>query len=139
MRHQGKLTDSRRSGAPLLCAAIFFLMMTAAVVIGKLPSIVPGFYLAVSAATFIVYGIDKSAARNDRWRTQESTLHLLALACGWPGALAAQYLLRHKSKKVPFLRMFWVTATLNVGALCWLIFAQRAEAIRTLIDIDIFR
>lgn len=32
-------------------------------------------------------------------RTQESTLHGLSLLGGWPGALIAQQVLRHKSKK----------------------------------------
>ncbi|MGD9578618.1 MAG: DUF1294 domain-containing protein, partial [Syntrophorhabdus sp.] len=36
--------------------------------------------------------MDKSAARNERWRTQESRLHLFALIGGWPGALVAQKL-----------------------------------------------
>jgi uncharacterized membrane protein YsdA (DUF1294 family) len=133
MRPQGKLTDRRRSSAPLLAAALFFLLMAAAVAVGQMPLVVPGFYLAASAATFIVYGIDKSAARNDRWRTQESTLHLCALSCGWPGALAAQYVLRHKSKKTSFLSVFWVTVALNFGALCWLLMAKDAAWFRSVI------
>jgi len=44
----------------------------------------------------------------------ERTLHLLSLACGWPGALLAQQLLRHKSAKQEFLRRFWACVVLNV-------------------------
>jgi len=79
-------------------------------------------YLVVSAATFLAYAADKSAARRHARRTPESTLHLLALAGGWPGALVAQQLLRHKTAKLRFRIMFWATVLLNAlgfGALCF--------------------
>lgn len=69
---------------------------------------------ALSVITFIVYAIDKSAARRRGPRTPERTLHLLALAGGWPGALLAQRWLRHKSAKASFRRVFWVTVAVNV-------------------------
>ena len=50
------------------------------------------------------------------WRTPESTLHFLALAGGWPGALLAQQFLRHKSTKVEFRSVFWGTVIMNVAA-----------------------
>ncbi|WP_051293729.1 DUF1294 domain-containing protein [Pseudoduganella violaceinigra] len=74
-------------------------------------------YAVASVACFIAYAIDKSAARGGRRRTPERTLLLLGLACGWPGGLAAQQLLRHKSSKVPFLVKFWLTVALNIAAL----------------------
>ena len=77
------------------------------------------FYLAVSLLTFILYAIDKSAAQNDSWRTQESTLHFFSLAGGWPGAMIAQQTLRHKSKKQSFRAVFWVTVVLNIGLFIW--------------------
>jgi uncharacterized membrane protein YsdA (DUF1294 family) len=67
--------------------------------------------------------LDKSAARRDRWRTRESTLHLLGAIGGWPGALAAQQLLRHKSAKPSFQGVFWLTVVANVGAVGWLALA----------------
>lgn len=79
-------------------------------------------YLGMSLLTFVVYAIDKAAARVQRRRTAESTLHLLALACGWPGALLAQQSLRHKSVKQPFRTVFWLTVVINVAGLvllCW--------------------
>lgn len=74
-------------------------------------------YAGMSLLTFIIYAIDKAAARAQRRRTPESTLHLLALACGWPGALLAQQWLRHKSVKQPFRAVFWATVVLNVAGL----------------------
>ena len=75
-----------------------------------------GTYVAMSFATFIVYALDKRAARLGQWRVKESTLHGLALLCGWPGALLAQHLLRHKSAKPGFRRVFWLSVALNILA-----------------------
>jgi len=72
-------------------------------------------YLVMSIIAFLAYALDKSAAIHNRWRTPESTLHLLGLACGWPGALLAQQLLRHKSSKPSFVSAFWMTVLLNVA------------------------
>jgi uncharacterized membrane protein YsdA (DUF1294 family)/cold shock CspA family protein len=122
-----------QGGAPLVFGALFFLVMGAAVAIGKMPLVVPGFYLAASAVTFIAYAIDKSAAQGNRWRTPESTLQMFALAGGWPGALAAQYVLRHKLKKPSFMSVFWATVAMNFGALCWLLLANDAVGFRATI------
>ena len=73
-----------------------------------------------SIITFIIYAKDKSAARQGHWRTKESTLHMLALLGGWPGALIAQQTLRHKSQKADFRFVFWVTVVLNCGIYLWL-------------------
>lgn len=78
--------------------------------------------LAVSAITFVVYALDKHAAQTGRWRTPESTLHLLELAGGWPGAWIAQQWLRHKSRKPGYRVVFWTMVALHVFALvawCW--------------------
>ncbi len=70
-------------------------------------------YLIVSAATYVAYGMDKSAAQHGAFRTQESALHLLALMGGWPGALLAQKHFHHKTRKQSFQSTFWVTVVLN--------------------------
>lgn len=82
-----------------------------------LPPALWGGYMAMSLTSFIVYAGDKRAAAKGLQRVPERTLHLLALACGWPGALLAQQLLRHKSSKPAFLRLFWLTVGVN-----WLVF-----------------
>ena len=73
-------------------------------------------YLGLSLTTFLAYAMDKSAAVAGRRRTPERTLHLLAVAGGWPGALLAQQLLRHKTSKRSFVPVFWFTVGLNVSA-----------------------
>jgi len=80
-------------------------------------------YLTASVITFLVYAQDKSAAKHNRWRTKEGTLHGLALTGGWPGALLAQKVLRHKSSKAAFQRVFWLMVVVNVGVVGWLVAA----------------
>lgn len=78
-------------------------------------------YAVIATATFIAYAIDKAAAQSNRWRIPESTLHAFALMGGWPGALLAQALLRHKSVKKEFRLIFWMTVTINLLVLGWLV------------------
>ena len=72
-------------------------------------------YLALSVVTFLVYAFDKSAATSGRRRIAEQTLHLFAMLGGWPGALVAQQILRHKTSKQEFVQVFWFTVAVNVG------------------------
>lgn len=97
----------------------FFIFILGATYTGRLPVIMPIVYGAMSIAAFVIYAIDKSAAKQGRWRISERTLHLLALAGGWPGALAAQRLLRHKNAKREFQVVFWITVLVNCLALAW--------------------
>ncbi|MFS8979332.1 cold shock and DUF1294 domain-containing protein [Cupriavidus necator] len=73
--------------------------------------------LLASVIAFLAYADDKARASRKAWRTPESSLHLLALCGGWPGALAAQHLFRHKNRKQAFQIIFWCTVALNVSAL----------------------
>lgn len=73
-------------------------------------------YVGVSLLTFLAYVLDKGAAVAKQWRTPENTLHLLSLAGGWPGALIAQQILRHKTSKASFVVVFWMTIALNMAA-----------------------
>jgi uncharacterized membrane protein YsdA (DUF1294 family)/cold shock CspA family protein len=73
-------------------------------------------YVGVSIAAFVAYGLDKGAALSGRWRTPENTLHMLSVVGGWPGALLAQQILRHKTSKQSFIAVFWFTVGLNVAA-----------------------
>ena len=89
-------------------------------------------YLMLSLLTFVVYSIDKSKAKRRVWRIPENTLHLLSLIGGWPGALIAQQLLRHKSSKTPFLVVFWLTLGLNLGMIGWMMSPDGKASIHSL-------
>ncbi|MBD9371890.1 DUF1294 domain-containing protein [Rhizobium sp. ARZ01] len=58
--------------------------------------------LLLNLTTFLVFWWDKEAARAGEWRVQERTLLGLALVGGSLGAVLAQRLLRHKTRKEPF-------------------------------------
>ena len=106
---------------PLLSLPAFVLLLFGSVYLNKLPCWVLFLYLGTSLVTFFFYLSDKSAARKDQWRTPEKTLHLLGLIGGWPGALIAQRMLRHKNRKQPFQVVFWITVLLNCAAVLWLL------------------
>jgi len=107
---------------------LFGLFFAISALLGRLPLEVAGLYFTLSIVTFAAYGIDKSAAQNKRWRTNESTLHLFSLAGGWPGALVAQKTLRHKSKKQEFQTVFWMTVIANCFILAWLLTTKNGSS-----------
>ncbi len=72
-------------------------------------------YACMSLMCGLFYVHDKTAAQAGEWRTSEGTLLLLGLLGGWPGAIVAQQMLRHKTSKVSFRIAFWVTVVVNVG------------------------
>lgn len=102
---------------PLFLFAVLYGFATLA---WELPPLVGGAYLVTSLTCFVAYALDKSAARSKAWRTPETTLLLLGLAGGWPGALLAQQWLRHKSSKRSFQWKFQLTVALNTGLFVWL-------------------
>ena len=133
-----KTTPTDSSGysiIPSLFSCGFLVVVAAAAFTDKLPKAVLVLYLVASVITFFAYAVDKSAALNNRWRTQERTLHLFALLGGWPGAWVAQRLLRHKSKKTSFQAVFWSTVFLNCGALGWLLTPTGATALRSILGV----
>lgn len=92
--------------------------------------------LTVNLVTFTTYAWDKSSARHHRGRTPERALHMLALLGGWPGALLAQRMLRHKSRKTAFRVVFWLTVVANLAAVAWLVVADAAAGLRSVLGID---
>ena len=107
MRAQGRLIV-----ACLMLAAVALLA-----VLGVVPWFIPVAYAVLSLLTFAVYGQDKSAAEKHEWRVPEATLHLLGVLGGWPGALVAQQVFRHKTRKLEFQVIFWITVAINLGLL----------------------
>jgi uncharacterized membrane protein YsdA (DUF1294 family) len=73
-------------------------------------------YAVMSLITFTYYGLDKRRAGRGGWRIPEKTLHLLELLGGWPGALLAQSLFRHKRSKASYMLVFWLIVALHAAA-----------------------
>lgn len=125
----------RNNSFLMITGAVFFLVFVGfSVLAAKIPPLILAIYLIASLLTFIIYALDKSAAQKSTWRTQESTLHLLSLTGGWPGALIAQQTLRHKSKKESFRFVFWLTVFLNCCVFLWLFTPSGAKLLGSLID-----
>jgi uncharacterized membrane protein YsdA (DUF1294 family) len=93
-------------------------------------------YLPASLAAVLLYGLDKAAARRDRRRIRESTLHLVALAGGWPGALLARRAFRHKTRKQPFGAILWGCVVVNVSLMAWLATAEATLGLRRLAGLE---
>jgi uncharacterized membrane protein YsdA (DUF1294 family) len=72
-----------------------------------------------STIAFILYGIDKRRAIRKQPRISERTLHLLSILGGWPGAHLAQQLFRHKTLKVSFRLVFWLTVAIHLIIIGW--------------------
>jgi uncharacterized membrane protein YsdA (DUF1294 family)/cold shock CspA family protein len=73
-------------------------------------------YLGTSLICVLIYWADKSAAAQGGWRVSESALLLLGLAGGWPGAIIAQRLLHHKTRKRSFQAAFAGSIVVNILA-----------------------
>ncbi|MDP2400657.1 MAG: DUF1294 domain-containing protein [Actinomycetota bacterium] len=84
--------------------------------------------VVLSLIAFAAYGLDKQAAQSSARRTPESTLHAMAFFGGWPGALVAQQVFRHKTQKQPFQAIFWLTVAGNVAIAVLLIAAFSSVA-----------
>lgn len=78
--------------------------------------------VAMNVLAFLAYGFDKARARGGGRRVRETTLHLLAVLGGWPGALLAQAVFRHKTVKRSFRAVFWCTVAVNVGAVAAIVY-----------------
>ena len=80
---------------------------------------VVAYLVGITAATFLLYGYDKTAARRRMLRVPERVLHASALAGGTAGALLGQQVFRHKTQKSSFRVWFWLFAVIQVGAVAW--------------------
>ena len=127
-------TNHGNDNISVFLSGLFLFIVGACGFWGRIPFWVLALYLSMSLATYVLYAFDKSAAQKGAWRTSESTLHLLSLFCGWPGALLAQQKLRHKSKKQTFRAVFWVTVSLNCGAFAWLFTPNGSATLQSFIS-----
>jgi len=115
-------------------ALLVFPVLWWFVKLGKFPVLLFWTFAAMSSLAFILYGLDKWAAKREAQRTPESTLQFCALLGGWPGALLAQQVFRHKSSKRSFQITFWSSVMLNCGALGFVGSPTGAAFIRQILE-----
>lgn len=126
---QRKESPRTRGVGPALSISAFFLSLVAGLVALDFASPTLLFaYAVMSALAFFLYGLDKYRAQSGGWRIPEPTLLLVAFVGGWPGALIARGLFRHKTRKQPFRWLFWASVTLNGGLLALLLLTGQAES-----------
>lgn len=123
-------TPAQWGTASLFAIPAFLLVFSLAAILWKVPGWVAMLYLAASLVCFAAYAKDKAAAAANAWRVSESTLLMLGLLGGWPGAIVAQQVLRHKSNKAAFRASFWLTVLANVAG-----FIVLSSPIRTLLPV----
>ncbi|MCG9722622.1 DUF1294 domain-containing protein [Shewanella sp. Isolate7] len=120
-RRTSNKTPSSRLGFKfalrLLLAAALFIGLFFAAIMQRLPMASLLYFAVLSLITYMAYAVDKSAAQKGSWRIQESSLHLLSLLGGWPGAMLGQQHLRHKSSKRAFRLVLWLTVIINLSLL----------------------
>jgi uncharacterized membrane protein YsdA (DUF1294 family) len=106
----------RRFDLPSLAVlAAFASLYAVAAVLRGVPAWADLLYAGASVLCFAFYAIDKAAARAGRERISESMLLSLGFVGGWPGAIVAQQLFRHKTAKRSFRIRFWLSVAANIA------------------------
>ncbi len=118
VRGPGRLLrqPSRAGPASLLVVAGFVVALFYINSYAPINWIVFAVYVGASIITFVAYGVDKASARAGGWRISEANLLVLGFIGGWPGAIVAQQVFRHKTLKTSFRSAFWGTVALNLLA-----------------------
>lgn len=86
------------------------------------PTLLAAYLGIVNAAAFFAMAFDKGRAMAGGRRVPERRLLAFAAAGGSPGALLARHVLRHKTRKKPFvnrLRAIVAVQVLGLGVLLW--------------------
>ncbi len=72
-----------------------------------------------NAVVFLLYGIDKWCAMNNKWRISERTLISVAFFMGALGAILGMRTFRHKTKKKMFSALIALAFLVNLGVWVW--------------------
>ena len=78
-------------------------------------------YIVLNVIAFVSYVWDKHKAKEDMWRTKESTLIILAFF-GPFGATLGMLAVRHKTRKLKF-KLVYIFLVLHIIVIAYLIYA----------------
>ncbi|MEM5549394.1 DUF1294 domain-containing protein [Pseudoalteromonas neustonica] len=104
----------------VIFSSSFLCVLVLGGLLGYWAAIISCAYVLMTVITICVYKWDKHLAMakpKQSTRVPERSLHILALVCGWPGALIAQQWFRHKSQKRSFIVVLWLTIFINISVL----------------------
>ena len=108
-------------GTALVAAATLFCLAAAGFRFGASGWVLV-LYPLMSLIAYLMYARDKLSALRGKWRVPESSLHLVELLGGWPGAYVAQQTMRHKTVKASYQATYWLIVALHVAvAAIWLL------------------
>jgi uncharacterized membrane protein YsdA (DUF1294 family)/cold shock CspA family protein len=111
-------------GGALLILVIMLALTVALNTTLPLPVWLVLWILALSVASFGIYGYDKSQAQSGGTRVPELILHLLSALGGSPGSFMAMRLFHHKTIKTNFQIVFWIIVAVQVVLLAYLLFIR---------------
>lgn len=78
------------------------------------------YYILINLLAFLMYGVDKKKAIDQKWRIPEKTLIGVAFLGGGIGAVAGMSFFHHKTRKPKFLVLVPIAIFLHVGLCCYL-------------------
>jgi len=99
-------------------------LLAAAPHAGGVSNLAAAYLFAVNLFAALAFSQDKRAAVRGERRTPEATLLMLAAAGGAAGAVAAQQLFRHKTRKEPFRSLLWAIAAAQAVGAAWIYLAR---------------
>lgn len=60
------------------------------------------YLVVINILGFLIMGLDKWKAKNEKWRIPENTLLLFTILGGGIGTISGMHIFRHKTKKAKF-------------------------------------
>ncbi|MGY4495946.1 DUF1294 domain-containing protein [Pseudomonas sp. TE3610] len=131
-RNAGAARASQSNGAPgvrhLKLKLLVFCLLLALPASGVVMQMMRGgrplvlaVYVLASLVAYGLYWRDKHQARREGQRTPEKLLHAAELLGGWPGALVAQQVFRHKTRKVSYQVVFWLIVLVHQAGWLYLL------------------
>ena len=82
------------------------------------------YLFAINIITFLLYGLDKQKAKQNRWRIPEKVLLGAAVLGGTIGALLGMRMFHHKTQKWKFKLGVPVILALQIAAMIYFIFVK---------------
>ena len=120
VRSSSRSAKARFDPASIVVLAAFAVLVAFVALTRGVPPWAGLLYAGASVLCFALYGVDKAAARAGRDRISESMLLSLGFVGGWPGAIVAQQVFRHKTAKRSFRLRFWLSVVVNAAIFVWL-------------------
>lgn len=122
VRQASSNMSSLKLGLRTAAATLMTLLILWAIAGDHAPVWLGLLYAAMGTASALLYRFDKLYALTGKYRVSEANLHMVDLAFGIIGGLAAQEVYRHKTVKPRFVTTTWTIALIHTLGLAVLAF-----------------